>query len=105
MPLLEEVKISLRRTDSEFDKEIEEIIESAKEDLITSGVNAEVFKDPEKIPPLVIRAIKTYCNMEFYKMDNPDYSNMEKIYARQVNKLTMATGYKEKRESEGYEVG
>lgn len=100
MALLDDVKKSLRRTDNEFDDEILEIIEAGKEDLITSGVNEALFTDEAKIPPLVLRALKSYCNMEFYKMDNPDYPKMLDIYKRQVNKLNMSSGYKEIRVSE-----
>lgn len=65
--MLENIKKSLRITNSAFDSEIQDLIDSALTDLKISGVVNQVETDP-----LIIRAVTIYCKAHFGYNDNSE---------------------------------
>ena len=57
--MLAEVKLALRVTTTDFDTEIQSLIDAAVADLTLAGVAAE--KAQSTTDPLIKRAIITYC--------------------------------------------
>lgn len=60
--MLDDVKNSLRISGTELDLEVVDLIESAKADLILSGVSESKVEDTD---PLIKRAVILYCKVNF----------------------------------------
>ena len=60
--MLQDIKDSLRVSGNDLDTEILDLIESAKADLILSGVHKDKVVDTD---PLIKRAITVYCKANF----------------------------------------
>ena len=86
--ILSDVKLALRISDTEFDSELTDYINSAMLDLGIAGVNGENVADSN---PLVKTAIITYCKMHFGQPDN--YDRLKLSYDEQKAQMSMATGY------------
>ena len=85
--MLEKVKTALRIVSDAFNTEITDLIKAACADLGLVGVNAvETTTDP-----LLIRAIITYCRVNFGEPE--DYDRLKKSYDEQKAQLITATGY------------
>ena len=85
--MLEKAKIALRVSNTAFDDEIENLIESAKIDLQLAGVKSEVLG---VVPDAIIeRAILTYCKAHF-GMANPDSEKYSDSYEHQRTKLSLS---------------
>lgn len=84
--MLEKVKLALRITTTAFNSEIEDLISAALADLGIAGVTPT-----EEDDPLIIRAVITYCRMNFGQPD--DYERLKASYDEQKAQLMMATGY------------
>lgn len=94
--ILAKVKLSLRIMTTAFDGEIIDLIDAALADLgiagvIVSGPGVEVVGYPDD--KLIIRAVTTYCKMNFGESDN--YAVLKAAYDEQKAQLSMATGYTE----------
>lgn len=85
--MLEKVKIALRITTDAFDNEITDLINAACGDLGIVGVEAL----STTTDPLLIRAIITYCRVNFGQPD--DYDRLKKSYDEQKAQLISCTGY------------
>lgn len=81
------VKMALRVTTDAFNNEISGLIAAACADLGVVGVTATT----EESDPLLVRAIVTYCRMNFGSPD--DYDRLKKSYDEQKAQLITATGY------------
>jgi len=88
MALIDKVKTALRITteDEALIEELNDLIESAKQDLGIAGVEI-----PETQTALVETAIKTYCKMSFGLPE--DYDRLKRSYDEQKAQLSNATGY------------
>ena len=86
MVTLNMVKLALRKTENDFDTEIEEYISAAKADLGIAGVVI-----PEKDEAIVNTAIITYVKMHFGQPD--EYERLKKSYDEQKAQLSTATGF------------
>src|SRR5690625_3243433 len=76
--VLERVKLQLRILNTNaLDPEVEDLIESARLDLIQSGIDSEKAKDDKDA--LIRRAIIFYAKANF-GIDNPDAERYEKSY-------------------------
>lgn len=84
--MLEEAKTALRITVTDFDTEIQGLIEAARLDLGIAGV---VLADD--MDPLEKRAVITYVRCHFGSPD--DYDRLKSAYDEQKAQLQMATGY------------
>ena len=86
--MLNKVRMALRITTDAFDDELTDLINAGLADLGIAGANGEnvVLTDP-----LTIRAIITYCKMNFGEPD--EYDRLKKSYDEQKAQMSMATGW------------
>lgn len=84
--MLEAAKTALRITVTDFDSEIQALIEAAKQDLGIAGVI--MYGDMDA---LVRRAVITYVRCHFGSPD--DYDRLKASYDEQKAQLQTATGY------------
>ena len=80
------MKTALRVVTSSFDTEIGTLIDAALLDLGIAGVSNTDITDP-----LVLRAVITYCRVNFGSPD--DYDRLKASYDEQKAQLGTATGY------------
>jgi uncharacterized phage protein (predicted DNA packaging) len=94
MALLEEVKAALRITtnDTEIIGEVEELIESAKIDLVQAGVN-ETLVNIENPDAIIKRAIKTYAKANF-GYDNNEAPRFYDAYVMLKQHLSLYGDYR-----------
>ena len=85
--MLDKVKLALRITTDAFDSEITGLIAAACADLGVVGVDVETTT----ADPLLIRAIITYCRVNFGSPD--DYDRLKVSYDEQKAQLITCTGY------------
>ena len=85
--MLDKVKLALRITTDAFDSEITGLIAAACADLGVVGVDVETAT----ADPLLIRAIITYCRVNFGSPD--DYDRLKASYDEQKAQLITCTGY------------
>jgi hypothetical protein len=85
--MLEKVKLALRITTEAFDSEITGLIAAACADLGVVGVDATY----DTADPLLIRAIITYCRVNFGAPE--DYDRLKASYDEQKAQLISCTGY------------
>jgi hypothetical protein len=84
--MLEKVRLALRITTEAFDAELTDLINAAYLDLGIAGVS-----ETESTDPLIIRAVTTYCRMNFGEVD--DYDRLKASYDEQKAQLSMASNY------------
>ena len=85
--MLEKVKAVLGITVEDYDGELNDLIDAAMADLGLAGIT-----DSDDITsPLIIRAIDTFCRMNFGAPD--DYDRLLASYEMQKSQLMMATGH------------
>ena len=85
--ILDKCMAMLGVTDTEYEDEIQDLIDAAKADLGIAGITQnEVETDP-----LIKRAIKTYVAMSFGAPEN--YQQLYDSYNMQKAQLMSATGY------------
>lgn len=85
--MLDDIKLSLRISNTHFDTEILDLIESATKDLEISGVNK--IGD---IDPLIKRAITIYVKANF-GWDNPDAERLQESYLMLKQHLALSGDY------------
>lgn len=84
--MLDKVRLALRITTSEFDTELTDLIAAAYLDLGIAGVTPVTESDP-----LVIRAVCTYCKMNFGEPDQ--YERLKASYDEQKAQLSMHSSH------------
>ena len=84
--LLAKVKVALRIVTEDFDDEISDLIDAALLDMNLAGVSETEITDP-----LIIRAVITFCKVNFGEPDQ--YDRLKRSYDEQKAQLGMATGY------------
>jgi len=89
MALLDDIKQTLRITTTLLDAEIEDLIDSAKADLILSGVLENKLLDSDM---LIKRAIILYCKANF-GLDNKDSEKYMTSYISLKTHLTLSQEY------------
>ncbi len=87
--LLESARLALRVSTHAFDAEIQLLILAAIGDLQVAGVVIE--GNSADTDPLLIRAIVTYCKVNFGEPD--EYVRLKRSYDEQKAQLVTATGY------------
>lgn len=88
--MLEDVKLALRISNTVYDSEVNDLIESARLDLIQSGVSSELANSED---PLIKRAITTYCKANF-GYDNPEAERFQEAYNMLKQHLSLAGDYR-----------
>ncbi|MGG3920691.1 head-tail connector protein [Geobacillus thermodenitrificans] len=88
--MLESVKLALRVTVSDFDEEIQDLIDAAKRDLEIAGVAKDKIVDTDK---LIRRAIITYCKANF-GYDNPEAERFQQSYDMLKQHLSLSYDYR-----------
>ena len=89
MTILDKVKQTLRITVDDFDEEIQDLIDACVDDLGLAGIT-----ETDTSNTLLIRAINTYCKMNFGDLARlEDYDRLKASYDEQKAQLSMATGY------------
>lgn len=84
--ILAKVKVALRIVTTDFDDELTDLINAAVRDMNLAGVSETALTDP-----LIIRAVITYCKMNFGEPDQ--YDRLKQSYDEQKAQMGMATGY------------
>lgn len=79
------VKKAMRLTEDEFDDQIAGLMSACLQDLGIAGV------EPVLTEPIILRAVTTYCQMNFGAPD--EYDRLKKSYDEQKAQLSMASGY------------
>lgn len=88
--MLQDIKDVLRVNGEDLDKEIEDLIESAKADLKLSGVHESKIKDDD---PLIKRAVILYCKA-YFGYDEPKLSErFQTSYESLKKHLTLSSEY------------
>lgn len=88
--MLQDIKDVLRVNGEDLDKEIEDLIESAKADLKLSGVHESKIKDDD---PLIKRAVILYCKANF-GYDEPKIADRFQVaYNSLKHHLTLSSEY------------
>ena len=88
--MLQDIKDSLRESGNDLDTEILDLIESAKADLILSGVHKDKVKDND---PLIKRAVTVYCKANFGYDDVNMATRFEQSYISLKHHLTLSGEY------------
>lgn len=88
--MLADVKLALRLSTDALDGEVNDLIESARQDLILSGVLSSKANDDTDA--LVKRAILFYCKANF-GWDNPEADRLQTAYESIRNHLTLTDEY------------
>ena len=96
--MLEDVKNSLRVSGNDLDTEIQDLINSAKADLILSGVHKDKVIDTD---PLIKRAVTLYCKANFGYDDVKLSERFEQSYISLKHHLTLSAEYTEVIVNEG----
>lgn len=86
MATIDKVRAALRITATDFDGELTDLIEAAKQDLGIAGVVV-----PYELDAIVTKAIITYCKMSFGLPE--DYDKLKASYDEQKAQLSNASGY------------
>ena len=93
--MIETVKGALRVTSNDplIIEEIEDLIDSARMDLIQSGVSKEIAEKEENVDPLIKRAIIIYAKAN-YGLDNPNADRFQDSYIMLKQHLSLAGDYR-----------
>ena len=86
--MLEAVKKALRIKSTDFDDEIQTLIDAAILDLGITDIRSDVLETPDA---LVKRAIITYCLCNFGEPD--EYDRLKASYDEQKAQLSMSSDY------------
>lgn len=84
--IIEKVKLSMRIKSTAFDSQISDLIRAGLADLSIAGVTNTALSEP-----LILRAVTTYCQMNFGDPDQ--FDRLKASYDEQKSQLSMATGF------------
>ena len=77
MPILDDIKIALRISNTAYDSEINDLVAAARADLKLSGILESKVNDDTD--PLIKRAITVYVKTNF-GWNNPDAERLQQSY-------------------------
>lgn len=90
MALLDDIKLTLRISNTAFDGEITDLISAARSDLKLSGVLESKVNDDTD--PLIKRAVVVYCKANF-GWNNPDAERLQQSYNMLKYHLALSQEY------------
>lgn len=88
--MLNSIRDRLRENGTALDDEIQDLIDSAKADLVLSGVHKDKVKDTD---PLIKRAITVYCKANFGYEDPKLSERFQQSYISLKHHLTLSAEY------------
>jgi uncharacterized phage protein (predicted DNA packaging) len=88
--MLNDIKNALRVSGDDLDVEIQDLIDSAKADLVLSGVHKAKVKDDD---PLIKRAVTLYCKANFGYEDPRLSERFQESYISLKHHLTLSSEY------------
>jgi uncharacterized phage protein (predicted DNA packaging) len=88
--MLDDIKVMLRISNNAFDIEISDLIESARHDLMLSGVSS--IKANDDTDSLIKRAVSLYVKANF-GWNNPEADRLQKSYDLLKTHLCLAGDY------------
>ena len=99
MALLDEVKVACRVTSTDYDQDLTDMIAEALADIGITDVSATVLAST---PPLIKRAVKTYCriNFPYDGMEEATMQRLKEAYDEQKAQLLMSSSYTDWGESD-----
>lgn len=89
MALLDDIKLSLRITNTAYDTEINDLILQVKADLASVGIIEAKIVETD---PIIKRAILVFCRANF-GLNNPDSEKLQKCYESIRDHLSMSLDY------------
>lgn len=90
--MLNDVKAALRIAVSDYDDEIQDLINAAFADLGIVDINAELLTETDTLP-LIKRAVITYCKMNFGYLSQDQAAKFKVSYDEQKAQLLMSSKY------------
>lgn len=93
MALLDKVKMACRVTTTAYDEELSDLICAGVRDIGITDVRQELLENVNQLPPLIQRAVITYCRLNFGQPD--DYDRLKRSYDEQKAQLLMSSAYTE----------
>jgi len=92
MALLDDVKMACRVTTDTFDSELSDLIQAGFADIGITDVRSSLLTEAT-CPPLIKRALLTYCRMNFGVLEDSVYDRFKASYDEQKAQLLMSTEY------------
>ena len=97
--ILAKVKLALRIVTTDFDDQIKDLINAALKDLGIAGVTIDslivIGTQSAQYNELALRAVITYCRMNFGDVADGMYDRLKSSYDEQKAQMQMASGYTE----------
>lgn len=93
--LIEKVKLSARISGDAFDDDVQDMIDSAREELVQAGVSRTIAES--EVDPLIIRALKIYTKANF-GIDSPNAYRFQSSFDSLKRHLSMAVDYNDELE-------
>ena len=93
MALIDDVKVVCRVTSTAYDTELNGLIAAACADLGITDIRGTLIETPEN--PLILRAILTYCKMNFGYLEQGQYERLKRSYDEQKSQMLMSSDYTE----------
>ena len=90
MPILDDIKIALRISNTAYDSEINDLVAAARADLKLSGILESKVNDDTD--PLIKRAITVYVKAHF-GWNNPDSEKLQQSYEMLKRHLSLSQEY------------
>jgi len=92
MALLDDVRVACRVATTTFDDELSDLIQAGFADIGITDVRDSLLTE-NSCPPLIKRAILTYCKMNFGQVDDGFYDRLKESYDEQKAQLLMSSEY------------
>lgn len=92
MALLDDVRVACRVVTTTFDDELSDLIQAGFADIGITDVRKSLLTEAT-CPPLIKRAILTYCKMNFGVLEDSVYDRFKASYDEQKAQLLMSLDY------------
>ena len=89
MAILDDVKVTLRISNTAYDQEITDLINACKAELGLVGIMSQIILDTDM---LIKRCIITYCKVNF-GWNNPDAERFQESYDMILNHIALSRDY------------
>jgi hypothetical protein len=92
--ILDKVKAVCRVTSTAYNEELTDLIAAAFADLGIPDIKPELLTETNT-DPLILRAVLTYCKMNFGYCPEDQYARLKASYDEQKSQLLMSSTYTE----------